>query len=154
MSNNKSYLHCVIDINNKINHTLLSFLFKRILLLFICVLVSSSVVCMSAYANVHFKKKYVKVYVKWIFICPGSVAGVPSSQGSMVPPTRVGKAPNKPIVFQAVLVKIVTETLFWQCAFGEPMIQPSWQLSFFLSLFSKTQPNHWTKRVASKRLAT
>ena len=40
----------------------------------------------------------------------------------MCPPTRVGKAPNKPSVLQAVLVKIVTEAeiLFWQCAFGEP----------------------------------
>ena len=26
-----------------------------------------------------------------------------------------------------MLVKIVTEILFWQCALGEPMIQPSWQ---------------------------
>jgi len=26
--------------------------------------------------------------------------------------------------------------------------------SFFLSLFSKTQPNHWTKRMTSTRLAT
>jgi len=40
---------------------------------------------------------------------------------------RVGKAPNKPSVLQAVLVKIVTEILFWQCAFGEAMKQPSWQ---------------------------
>jgi len=36
-------------------------------------------------------------------------------------PTRVGKAPNKPSVLQAVLVKIATELLFWKCAFGEPL---------------------------------
>jgi len=34
--------------------------------------------------------------------------------------TRVGEAPNKPSVLQAVLVKIVTAILFGQCAFGEP----------------------------------
>jgi len=33
---------------------------------------------------------------------------------------RVEKAPNKPSVLQAVLVKIVTDILFWQCVFGEP----------------------------------
>jgi len=36
------------------------------------------------------------------------------------PPTTVGKAPNKLSVLQAVLAKIVTEILLWQCAFGEP----------------------------------
>ena len=41
-------------------------------------------------------------------------------QAYWVPFLRVGKAPNKPSVLQAVLVKIVTEILFWQCAFGEP----------------------------------
>jgi len=35
------------------------------------------------------------------------------------PPTRVGKASNNPSVLQTVLVKIVTEILFWHCAFGE-----------------------------------
>jgi len=37
------------------------------------------------------------------------------------------KTPKKPSVLQAVLVKIVTEILFWQCNFGEAMKQPSWQ---------------------------
>ena len=35
------------------------------------------------------------------------------------PPTRVGKAPNKPSVLKAVLVKIVTEILFGQCTFSK-----------------------------------
>ena len=34
------------------------------------------------------------------------------------PRARAGKAPSNPNVLQAVLVKIVTEILFWQCAFG------------------------------------
>ena len=37
----------------------------------------------------------------------------------------LGKTTNKPSVLHAMLVKIVMEVLFWQCAFGETMKQPS-----------------------------
>jgi len=36
----------------------------------------------------------------------------------------------------------------------EPLVFMDSCPSFFVSLFSKTQPNHWTKRMASTRLAT
>jgi len=66
-----------------------------------------------------------------------------------------GKAPNKPSVLQSVLVKIVTEILFWQCALPEPWETLTHQpFSFFLSLVWKTQANHWTKRMVRNRLAT
>ena len=35
-----------------------------------------------------------------------------------------------------------------------PKQQTRFPLSFFLSLVSKTQPNHWTKRMPNTRLAT
>ena len=44
----------------------------------------------------------------------------PTARDQWCDPTRAGKATNKPSVPRAVLVKIVTEILFWQCAFGEP----------------------------------
>jgi len=36
------------------------------------------------------------------------------------PPIKVGKALSKPSVLQAVIDEIVTEILFWQCAFSKP----------------------------------
>jgi len=57
------------------NQTLNLLQFKFILLLFMCFLFYSSFVCISAYANVYFKKTILKQYLKIIIL-----AGVPSSQ--------------------------------------------------------------------------
>ena len=41
------------------------------------------------------------------------------------------------------------------CTISMRMFFLSWRfLSFFLSWVSKTQPNHWTKRMANTQLAT
>jgi len=82
--------------------------------------VAKSLTCGGRKSKTHKTKKWRKKE-----ILPG-FGGDPVARGSLglkkapLPPrARIGKAPSKPNVLQAVFVKIVTEIFFWQCAFGE-----------------------------------
>jgi hypothetical protein len=98
-----------------------------------------------------------------------TVGGVPNSLCAKEPHTKLptepsAQPPNHPSIQREVLngyVCICTHTQYeegkerwWWEPFKRVYFWGNIFLSFFLSWVSKTQPNHWTKRMASTQLAT